>query len=277
MQIEDVSVVESGPNLAKKEAFMIVRHVKYGPSKKGSGAARKLQDAAHMAVKVQEDNMETLTASSSDSIACENQSSVESEFETEEEVGGSDKNIKDWNSAWSSDYQNNTTSDSVSPAESKNRYKRADRPSENKVQSRAQVPPAVTENRYKRAEPRNRFQQTSNNASPNNKGPGIRDAVRSTPSMNQTRHVPVDTYVNPKTENTNQTITPGSRYSRPTIDDIPKHGPSHPSAPNTPRPSYGIFSTSKGPEAQGVQAGMHRNREGNSQDSTRQPFSRESQ
>ncbi|KAG5547615.1 hypothetical protein RHGRI_013343 [Rhododendron griersonianum] len=35
--IEDVSVVESGPRVEKKNAYVIVRHVKFGPSKKGSG------------------------------------------------------------------------------------------------------------------------------------------------------------------------------------------------------------------------------------------------
>uniref|UniRef100_A0A5B7BD71 Translation initiation factor 3 N-terminal domain-containing protein n=1 Tax=Davidia involucrata TaxID=16924 RepID=A0A5B7BD71_DAVIN len=35
--IEDVSIVESGPRVEKKQAYVLVRHVKFGPSKKGSG------------------------------------------------------------------------------------------------------------------------------------------------------------------------------------------------------------------------------------------------
>lgn len=35
--IEDVSIVESGPRVEKRQAYVIVRHVKFGPSKKGSG------------------------------------------------------------------------------------------------------------------------------------------------------------------------------------------------------------------------------------------------
>ncbi|KAI8553984.1 hypothetical protein RHMOL_Rhmol05G0061300 [Rhododendron molle] len=35
--IADVSVVESGPRVGNKNAYVIVRHVKFGPSKKGSG------------------------------------------------------------------------------------------------------------------------------------------------------------------------------------------------------------------------------------------------
>lgn len=269
MQIEDVCVVESGPHLARKEAYMIVRHVKYGPAKKGG---KKSQDAALTAAKAEaeEDNMEPLSATTSDSIEYENQSSAEYGFETGEEVLSngeehlpflvvrSDKSISDKN-------------ESASPAGLENRYKKADHPGENKVRSNAQVPPAVTENRYKRVEQRNRFQQT-----PSNTGPGIRDADRWRRPLdpNQTRRVPVDSNFNPRIENTRQAtnVTPGSRNSMPSREDISKH----PRAPNAPRPGYGVFSSTNGPQTQGVTTGMHRNREGNSQESAWQPLSRES-
>ncbi|CAN4112576.1 unnamed protein product [Withania somnifera] len=35
--IEDVAYIESGPRVEKKQAYIVVRHVKFGPSKKGSG------------------------------------------------------------------------------------------------------------------------------------------------------------------------------------------------------------------------------------------------
>ncbi|KAK9286183.1 hypothetical protein L1049_014566 [Liquidambar formosana] len=35
--IEDVSIVESGPRVEKKQAYVLVRHIKFGPSKKGPG------------------------------------------------------------------------------------------------------------------------------------------------------------------------------------------------------------------------------------------------
>ncbi|KAL1292671.1 hypothetical protein HN51_053235 [Arachis hypogaea] len=236
--IEDVTVVESGPSVAKKDVFMIVRHAKYGP-KKGGGAPRKFQDALEMALKAQEDNAESLTTSSSDSIEHGKHSSTKYGFEAAEEVGGSEKNSRDRNNACPSDYQNITTSDSVSPPEPENRYKRADR---NKVQSHAQAPPAATENRYQRAEPRNRYQQTSsNNTGFNNRGPGTRDAAR-----------PNNQYIPPA----------GSRYSRP---------------PNTnQRPGFGFSNAQRGPGEQGGQAGMRRNIEGNPQDSTQNSFGRDS-
>lgn len=36
-QIEDIAVQESGPQVEKKQAYIVVRHVKFGPAKKGSG------------------------------------------------------------------------------------------------------------------------------------------------------------------------------------------------------------------------------------------------
>ncbi|KAK7280585.1 hypothetical protein RJT34_25649 [Clitoria ternatea] len=271
--IEDVCVVESGPHMAKKDAFMIVRHVKYGLSKK---SGKKFSDPRHMDSKADKGDMETSTANSSDSV--EYESYAESGFETEEEV------VSEGPRSVFSNNMNVTTShntaqdnaflsrsnDSVPHTVPENRYRRNNQPGENRFQSNPQVPPAVTENRYRRAEPRNRYQQTtSNNAGFNNNRPGGRDDVRSMPSnRNQTRHVPANVNINPNIENNMQAFTPGSRHSMPSRENIPRH----PSAPNTSRPGYGNFSGPKGPETQGVKAGMHRNREGNFQDSTWQHF-----
>jgi translation initiation factor IF-3 len=127
LQIEDVSVVESGPHLAKKDAYIIVRHLKYGPAKKG---AKKSQDAVRMDSKAEEGDVEPLTTNSSNSV------------ETPDTLTNS---INDGN-------------DSMSPPVVENRYKKANYRVENKFQSNAQAPPDVTENRYKQAEPRNRYQ-----------------------------------------------------------------------------------------------------------------------
>ncbi|KAK7390812.1 hypothetical protein VNO78_18899 [Psophocarpus tetragonolobus] len=248
--IEDVCVVESGPHMAKKDAYMIVRHIKYGLSKK---TGKKLQNVAD--VKTQEGDLETPTANSSDSV--EYESRAQSGFEMEEEDLSYGDNLS--RSSWSSfrnsmnmtaspdNSQPNAASeeaflsrsnDPVSPPVSENRYRRAGHHSENKVQSNAQVPPAVTENRYKRVEPRNRFQQTSNSTSMNYPVPGTRDAFRSPPSnWNQTRQVPANVSVNPRIENNRQAFThPGSRYSMPSHENI-RNDPT-----NTPRPGYGNFS-----------------------------------
>nr|KYP69193.1 Translation initiation factor IF-3 [Cajanus cajan] len=285
--IEDVCVVESGPHMAKKDAHMLVRHIKFGLPKKGG---KKGQDATQV-------KMETSTASSSDSI--EDKSHTESGFETEKVPSDGDKFSKSsWpvfnnsvNMTASPDYQTNAapeeavfmsrSNDPVSHPAPENRYRRAVHHGENQVQSNA----AVAENRYKRVEPRSRFQQTPNNTGMNYQGPGTRDAVRSTthPNWNRPSHAPVN--VDPRIENNRQGFNPGSRHPMPPHENFSKHPPfapntprpgygnfsasnegipRHPGAPNTTRPSsYGNFSTPKGPETQGVNLGMHRSREGN--------------
>ncbi|KAG5128631.1 hypothetical protein JHK82_029466 [Glycine max] len=236
--MEDVCIVESGPHMAKKDAFMIVRHIKYGLSKKGG---KKLQNATN--VTTQEGDMEISTANSSDSI--EYESHAESGFETEEEVlSDGNKLSKSSLSVFSNNVNmtaspNNQTNAApeASPV-SENRY----RSQENNVQSNAQVPPAVTENRYKRIEPRGRFQQTSNNTCMNYQGPGARDAFRSPPpNWNRTRQAPVNANLNPRIENNRLAFTPpGPRHSMPSHENICNPPPN---APNTPRPGYGNFSS----------------------------------
>lgn len=260
--MEDVCIIESGPHMSKKDAFMIVRHIKFGLSKK---SGKKLKDATH--VKTEEDNMETFSANFSGSI--EHESHAESGFETEEVLSDAFSYNANITASPSSNQTNaapeatfrSRSNDPVSPPVSENRYRRINHPGESKVQSHAQVPPAVTENRYKRVDPRNRFQQTPNNTGMNYQGPGTRDAVRpAPPNWNRTRHAPVN--VNTRIENNNQGFNPpGSRPSMPAHENIPRHPPN---APNTsPRPGYGIFNGPKGHETQGVNAGLHRNREGN--------------
>lgn len=245
--IEDICVVESGPHLTKKEAFMVVRHIKYGAARKNG---KKWIDVKTMLMKTEEGDVEPLTSSSSDSIENKNQSSGESCFEAKEEVLSEVDSISPTSlenrykrAADENNVRNNAQRNhSVSPASLENRYKRAS--GENMVRNNAEAPPAVTENRYKRAEPRNRFQQT-----PPNTSPGIRDADWRTPlNLNQTRHDP--------RENTRQGFNspPVSRNSMPS-----REGPRAP--PNTRNPGHGPFSsTPRGPHT----AGMHKNREGNS-------------
>ncbi|WJX21539.1 hypothetical protein P8452_10960 [Trifolium repens] len=234
--IEDVCVVESGPHLTKKEAYIVVRHIKYGPAKKG---AKKPKDAAQSDVKAEEGDVEPLTTNTSDS-----------EFPFS--PNRPEKSINNGN-------------DPESPPVLENRYKKVNHHVENKVQPTAQMPPAAVENRYIKAEPRNRFQQPTPNTGPSpgpvpgtrdsnrwsppnlnqprhvpvsntgpGPGPGPRDANRWTPpNLNQPRHAPVDINFNP-----NINSPPGSRNSMPSRDDINKN----PRGPNTTSPGYGIFS-----------------------------------
>ncbi|XP_022641509.1 translation initiation factor IF3-1, mitochondrial isoform X2 [Vigna radiata var. radiata] len=214
----DACIVESGPFMAKKDAYMIVRHIKYGVAKK---SGKKFSNAA---------NIETSTANPSDSV----------EYESHAES----------NMTYSPDYQTNAdaesaflsrSNDPISPPVSENRYRRTKPQGENNDQSNAQVSPAETENRYKRVEPRNRFQQTSNNMN-NYQGPGTRDAFRPPPpNQNWPRQAQGNVNVDTRIENNRQAFTPpGYGNFRGPNGGIPKHA----GAPNSPRPSYGNFSAS---------------------------------
>ncbi|WJX15294.1 hypothetical protein P8452_05453 [Trifolium repens] len=231
--IEDVCVVESGPHLTKKEAYIVVRHIKYGPAKKG---AKKSKDAAQLDAKAEEGDVEPLTTNTSDS-----------EFPFS--PNRPEKSINNGNDPESLPVLENRYTKvnhrvenkvqptaQVPPAVVENRYIKAE-PRNRFQQSNAQVPPAVVENRYIKAEPRNRFQQPTPNTGP---GPGPRDANRWTPpNLNQPRHAPVDINFNP-----NINSPPGSRNSMPSRDDINKNprSPNTTRGPNTTSPGYGIFS-----------------------------------
>ncbi|XP_054787670.1 translation initiation factor IF3-1, mitochondrial [Prosopis cineraria] len=197
--IEDVSVVESGPHMGKKEAYVIVRHIKFGLPKKGGVRGKKLQDAMDKSVEAEE---------VSDSDEDLNESPAETGFETEDEVlsdgdkhtalvmgransadDGTDaahkagllsKSDSEPPAMFENRYRRNNqlSISQEQPTMTENRYKRNNIPSitqehpavtENRYKrpdsrmnnfpSTAQQPPVVTENRYKRTDPRISFQQ----------------------------------------------------------------------------------------------------------------------
>jgi translation initiation factor IF-3 len=255
--------------LTKKEAYIVVRHIKYGPAKKG---AKKSKDAEQSDAKAVEGDVEPLTTNTSDS-----------EFPFS--PNRPEKSINNGNDPESLPVLENRYTKvnhrvenkvqptaQVPPAVVENRYIKAE-PRNRFQQSNAQVPPAVVENRYIKAEPRNRFQQPTPNTGPSpgpvpgtrdsnrwsppnsnqprhvpvsntgpgpGPGPGPRDANRWTPpNLNQPRHAPVDINFNP-----NINSPPGSRNSMPSRDDINKNprSPNTTRGPNTTSPGYGIFS-----------------------------------
>ncbi|XP_059653873.1 translation initiation factor IF3-1, mitochondrial [Cornus florida] len=76
--IEDFSIVDTGPQVEKKQAYLIARHVKFGPSKKGSGK-KASKDRATSDV-VQESNESPLQFEENSDTA---DSSLESEDDSD--------------------------------------------------------------------------------------------------------------------------------------------------------------------------------------------------
>ncbi|VFQ65893.1 unnamed protein product [Cuscuta campestris] len=114
--IEDVALVESGPHVEKKQAYIVVRHAKFGPLKKGSQkkAVSKVDDTSSSSLS---DDGEDMTGEGEQSVSAEGRSVIR---------------------------QPPSGSDSVSfqaPVEKENRYRREP------------PPPPPVENRYRREPP----------------------------------------------------------------------------------------------------------------------------
>lgn len=154
MQIEDVSIVESGPQLEKKQAYVIVRHSKFGPSKKGTKKLSKI--VLPMGPKVQNSTVlpQTLDA-------------VESGSENEDDMFSEE----DANDDFEKDFD---VSNDVNGAPKRSLpvvdFMKTPSPS---------VAPPVIENRYRR-DPRNGPPHTKQM---NVNGPNARDTIRSGPSF----------------------------------------------------------------------------------------------
>ncbi|VFQ78409.1 unnamed protein product [Cuscuta campestris] len=133
--IGDVALIESGPHVEKKQAYIVVRHAKFGPLKKGSQkkTVSKVDDTSSSSLF---DDGEDMSGEGEQSVSAEGRSVIR---------------------------QPSSGSDSVSsqaPVEKENRYRRESPPSppvENRYRrettpppgSSASSPPTI-ENRYKR-------------------------------------------------------------------------------------------------------------------------------
>ena len=218
LQIEELAVVESGPAVRETEAHVIVRHVKFGTSKKGGG--KKLKVTAPAVV---------------DSVGpLEQLSSVESGLEAEEEILSdeddlpisssmeiTDKTLEKKKNAWSvvdssddfekvlhfdddvsgvasrsTDKQLKTAQETASPSTNVNvsdflrpsplpNFTRA-----NQAPSSPQGPSVGTENRHKRTEPRNQFSSRLEHQFPNQRQPSV--DMNFSPSVAEGRQVGTD-------------------------------------------------------------------------------------
>jgi translation initiation factor IF-3 len=287
LQIEDAALVESGPAVKETEAHVIVRHVKFGPSRKGG--VKKLKVTAPAAV---------------NSVGpLEELSSAESGLETEEEILSdeddlpifssieiTDKNLEKKKNAWpvvdssddfekvfdfgdnvngvasgSTDKQLKTGQETASPSSNVN-VSDFSRPSPlpdsiraNQVLSSPQGPSFGTENRHKRTEPRNQISPTK--------------PIDNPQFPNQRRQPPVDMNFSPSVAEGRQVGTDAStsRNLRVPPNNMPKREQSPPGAPSAPSPGYGIFSAPNAPGRGVVAAEAHRQSEGNPHDSSRNP------
>lgn len=81
--IEDVAYVESGPRVEKKQAYIVIRHVKFGPSKKGSG--KKASKECKTAISAEDSNKSASVAPESFLQSKQNCDTSESSIESDDD------------------------------------------------------------------------------------------------------------------------------------------------------------------------------------------------
>lgn len=281
MQIEDIAVVESGPHLGKDSAYVIVRHVKYGQSKKGGG--KKYQAVGDMSLGIEEVTSDSNPAIDSsgpiqDLSPAEPGSEAEDEIlldEVDQTITSStampNKNLRDKKTSWSvsdaggdfdevfnfnEDTKRVTSNPTAKPIIDFQQEASFRFGSDGSVRHPKQVfdftkahtkpsqpeVPDRTGNRYKKNEAVNQFAATKRM---DDRGLGRRDSVRLRPQFsNQGRQPPRDMNFSPLMRENKQAGTNASafRNSKLPLSDTSKQEPSRPNSPTTPRPSYGIFS-----------------------------------
>ncbi|KAL5791231.1 hypothetical protein ACOSQ2_006119 [Xanthoceras sorbifolium] len=284
--IEDVAMVESGPHVERKQAYVVIRHVKFGPSKKGG--VKKLKVVGNTSAVVRKASTSSPTIDPSDDISgpaiCEEDPA---EFGSENEDQTLDDEVdlpmsppmemqhrsKQNKTAWSA---SNSSDDNLN-----NIFDLCDDTKGATPKDKLPSPPPDSshgaQNRYKRSEPRNQFPPTR---PMDNRGPGMSDSVRSGPPQfsNQRRQPPPNMNVSPSMGETKQAGTDASAFRN---TKLPNNMPKQEQSPNNmpkqeqPRPGFGIFSTPKANASGRRDAPLNflRNEEGSPHTSARNPGS----
>ncbi|CAN1298907.1 Translation initiation factor IF3-1, mitochondrial [Linum perenne] len=211
VKLEDTAVVESGPLLEKKQAYAIVRHIKFGPSKKGT---KKVKD---------------VNARSTGSSGVSEEDPVETDTEAEDGVLSYEDDDLDEIPVHQPEVVSTAGRAPYSSASNAPRYSdpRLGHGSEaaNRISPSTTVPPP-SENRYKKPGPANNHFRppVADNRRPQEGG-----------SFRFERQFPNDR---------NQQLRPDFNIPPPT--GVRRQDPSSPSTPpGTKVPSFGIFSSPK--------------------------------
>lgn len=267
--IEDVAVVESGPIVEKKQAYVIVRHVKFGPPKKGAKKASKVVGST---------DSEAQKVSTEDDLA----PAGSSLGKNENTWSVSDK-VDDFDNLFDVSVVKGSTSRSIEEEEMATRPKAASTPANIRFpetlrpkpvldSARANTTPSPSSlkhplesnNRFTRNEPRTQIPPTrerGNNATDSSKLP------QSDVNISPTRPS-FGAFSAPKSSAGNLGVA-GELQRNKEINSPPKQQEqSRPGPPNSPSPGYGIFSSGKAnaPPKQGVTE-INRNKKGSTFDS----------
>ncbi|KAK4340487.1 hypothetical protein RND71_041949 [Anisodus tanguticus] len=245
--IEDVAYIESGPRVEKKQAFIVVRHVKFGPSKKGSGKkASKEYKASNSA----ED------ADESASTAPENCDAAESSIESDDDScveETTDEDLDDARSDWRVSGAN-CDSDKVfnfvegekvgaktlGSANISSDFVRVRSPHDSS-QTGAAAPSSGGQSSFRR-EPGNTLQGLSGEENRYRRDPSSRSTKIGDTLSDIGRQIPLDR----STLSHTHTRDLGSQFLRKSpLNGSPEQHPSQSSVRSSPSSGFGIFSSSQ--------------------------------
>ncbi|XP_023534160.1 translation initiation factor IF3-1, mitochondrial-like [Cucurbita pepo subsp. pepo] len=250
--IEDVAMVESGPRVERGQAYVIVRHVKFGPSKKGGGGK-----ASKVAVNARQ---EVKNGTTPPVPAARSSTPDEEEMGPEESDSEATWSVVDGNNDFDEVFDLKDDANGIPLETTANKMNVAsDRdvnvsdlspPSRLPGTSRTSSVPlsrqdssTKADNRYKKIEPANRFQP------PNvmdNKGRGARDSLRSEPQIrNQWRQPLTNTNLSPpsmRETRPDDNVSSASRNTTYPSNETSKSGSSQHTVPDPSKTSFGIFS-----------------------------------
>ncbi|XWS55118.1 hypothetical protein CRYUN_Cryun10bG0147600 [Craigia yunnanensis] len=300
--IEDVSVVESGPLVERKQAYAIVRHVKFGPTKKGGGKTSKVvggtmdEPPTELAI-----DRERAMLPQDDSMEMQDENAESKILHPEPVVNPTSPNISQYSRpetylGTDNRYKRSEPRNWVPPARSMENMGQSTResvrsepqfpytqrqPPQNMGQSTRESVRLEPQFPYPRRQPRQNMGQSTRELvrsepqfpypqrqPPQNMGQSTRESVRSEPPFPYPRQQPPQNMnASSSVRDTNQVENDASlfRNSKPPSNGLPKEQPSHTDVPGTPAPSFGIFSTPKANSSgkQGIAVDAHGSNEGN--------------
>ncbi|KAJ8572219.1 hypothetical protein K7X08_008730 [Anisodus acutangulus] len=243
--IEDVAYIESGPRVEKKKAYIVVRHVKFGPSKKGSG---KKASKEHKAATSAED------ADESASIAPENCDAAESSIESDDDScveETTDEDLDDARSDWRVSGANGDSdkvfnfaegekvgAKSLGSANVSSDFARVRSPHDSS-RTGAAAPSSGGQSSFRR-EPGNTLQGPSGEENRYRRDPSSRNTKIGETLSDMGRQLPLDR------STLSHTRDLGSQFLRKSpFDGSPEQHPSQSSVRNSPSSGFGIFSSSQ--------------------------------
>ncbi|KAJ6386105.1 hypothetical protein OIU77_029133 [Salix suchowensis] len=240
--IEDVSIVDSGPKAGKRMAYAIVRHVKFGSSKKGGGKKDELANTQPIASRSAPPKSHVMSKEEPAEFYMESEDDSGEDFDKVFNVSDDDKTP----SINHLEGSNSVTESATSSVEFNVPKFSHTRSAHDVRNARLPLPQPEhspgKENRYRRSEPGNHFPQTSMD----NKGPGKQDLFKLEPQFSNQRRQPQPQRSATTSMGERKQVSPdfyASRNSK-SPHETPKQGAASPETVKSAS-SYGIFSSAK--------------------------------